>query len=119
MRKSIINFADRLAADCRMIDQNLKGEYNHDGTAMSVIENLEDRVSVALYDMIRDMLLGFEEGMQLEIADNLLDFVTMHVIHTTGCPSADFILEACYILIAEEQGILDSHSFTDNKEEIG
>ena len=119
MRKSIINFADRLAADCRMIDQNLKDEYNHDGTAMSVIENLEDRVSVALYDMIRDMLLGFEEGMQLEIADNLLDFVTKHVIHTTGCPSADFILEACYILIAEEQGILDSHSFTDNKEEIG
>ena len=118
MRKSIINFADRLAADCRVIDQNLKGEYNHDGTAMSVIENLEDRVSVALYDMIRDMLLGFEEGMQLEIADNLLDFTVKHVIHTTGCPSADYILEACYRWIAEEQGILDSQSFAENKEEI-
>ena len=118
MNNRIMRLANNLAADCRVIDQNLKGEYNHDGTAMSVIENLEDRVSVALYDMIRDMLLGFEDGMQLEIADNLLDFVTMHVIHTTGCPSADFILEACYILIAEEQGILDSQTFADNKEDI-
>jgi hypothetical protein len=42
----------------------------------------------------------------------------MHVIHTTGCPSADYILEACYRWIAEEQGILDSQSFAENKEEI-
>ena len=113
-----MRLANNLAADCRVIDQNLKGEYNHDVTAMSVIENLEDRVSVALYDMIRDMLLDFEEGMQLEIADNLLDFVTLHVIHTTGCPSADYVLEACYRWIAEEQGIVDSHSFAEIKEEI-
>ena len=118
MRKRIINFADCLAAESRVIDQNLKGDYTYDSTALRVIENLEDRVSIQLYDMIRDMLLGFEDGMQLEIADNLLDFVTMHVIHTTGCPSADFILEACYILIAEEQGILDSQTFADNKEDI-
>ena len=118
MRKSIINFADRLAADCRLIDQDLKGEYSYDVTAIRVLENLEDRVSIQLYDMIRDMLLGFEEGMQLEIADNLLDFTVKHVIHTTGCPSADYILEACYRWIAEEQGILDSQSFADIKEEI-
>ena len=113
-----MNLANNLAADSRVIDQNLKGEYNYDSTALRVIENLEDRVSVQLYDMIRDMLLGFEEGMQLEIADNLLDFTVMHVIHTTGCPSADYILEACYRWIAEEQGILDSQSFAENKEEI-
>ena len=118
MRKRIIALADSLAADSRLIDQDLKGEYSYDVTAIRVLENLEERVSIQLYDMIRDMLLGFEEGMQLEIADNLLDFVTMHVIHTTGCPSADFILEACYILIAEEQGILDSQTFADNKEDI-
>ena len=118
MRKRIIALADSLAADSRLIDQDLKGEYRYDVTAIRVLENLEDRVSIQLYDMIRDMLLGFEDGMQLEIADNLLDFVTMHVIHTTGCPSADFILEACYILIAEDQGILDSQTFADNKEDI-
>ena len=118
MRKRIIIFADCLAAESRVIDQNLKGDYIYDSTALRVIENLEDRVSIELYDMIRDMLLGFEEGMQLEIADDLLDFAVMHVIHTTGCPSADYILEACYRWIAEEQGIVDSHSFADNKEEI-
>ena len=118
MRKRIIALADSLAADSRLIDQDLKGKYSYDVTAIRVLENLEERVSIQLYDMIRDMLLGFEDGMQLEIADNLLDFVTMHVIHTTGCPSADFILEACYILIAEEQGILDCQTFADNKEDI-
>ena len=118
MRKSIMNLANNLAADSRVIDQDLKGEYNYDSTALRVIENLEDRVSIQLYDMIRDMLLGFDDGMQLEIADNLLDFTVMHVIHTTGCPSADYILEACYRWIAEEQGILDSQSFAENKEEI-
>jgi hypothetical protein len=118
MRKRIITLANSLAADCRLIDQNLKGEYNYDSTALRVIENLEDRVSVELFDMIRDMLLGFDDGMQLEIADNLLDFTVMHVIHTTGCPSADYILEACYRWIAEEQGILDSQSFAEIKEEI-
>lgn len=113
-----MNLANNLAADSRVIDQNLKGEYNYDSTALRVIENLEDRVSIQLYDMIRDMLLGFDDGMQLEIADNLLDFTVMHVIHTTGCPSADYILEACYRWIAEEQGILESQSFEENKEEI-
>ena len=117
-RINIIQLADCLAADCKVIDQDLKGEYNYDVTAIRVLENLEDRVSIQIYDMIRDMLLGFEDGMQLEIADNLLDFTVKHVIHTTGCPSADYILEACYRWIAEEQGILDSHSFAEIEEEI-
>ena len=113
-----MTLANSLAADSRVIDRDLKSEYNFDSTALMVLGNLEDRVSIELYDMIRDMLLGFEESMQLEIADNLLDFAVMHVIHTTGCPSADYILEACYRWIAEEQGILDGQSFAENKEEI-
>lgn len=58
MRKRIIALADSLAADSRLIDQDLKGEYSYDVTAIRVLENLEDRVSTQLYDMIRDMLLG-------------------------------------------------------------
>ena len=118
MRKRIMRLANTLAAESRLIDRDLKNEYNFDSTALIVIENLEGRVSVELYNMIRDMMLGFEEGMQLEIADNLLDFAVMHVIHTTGCPSADYVLEACYRWIAEEQGIVDSHSFAEIKDEI-
>lgn len=113
-----MTLANSQAADSRVIDRDLKSEYNFDSTALMVLGNLEDRVSIELYDMIRDMLLGFEESMQLEIADNLLDFAVMHVIHTTGCPSADYVLEACYRWIAEEQGIVDSHSLADNKVEI-
>ena len=118
MRKKIMTLANSLATDSRLIDRDLKSDYNFDSTALMVLGNLEGRVSIELYDMIRDMLLGFEEGMQLEIADNLLDFAVMHVIHTTGCPSADYILEACYRWIAEELGIVDSHSFAEIKEEI-
>ena len=107
MRKRIMRLANSLAAESSVIDRDLKDEYHFDSTALMVLRILESTLSVELCDMIRDMLLGFEESMQLEIADNLLDFATMHVIHTTGCPSADYVLEACYRWIAEEQGIVD------------
>ena len=54
--------------------------------------------------IIMEMMLGFSKDMQLEIADNLLDFAHGHVVHTTGCWSADAVLKTCYGWIAEEQG---------------
>ena len=49
------------------------------------------------------MLLGFCDEMQLEIADDLVDFVCDRVVHTTNCPSADAVLLSCYEWIAEEK----------------
>ena len=68
------------------------------------MECVEDKVSPKLLDVLNAMLLGFNDDMQLEIADDLLDFAYGQVVHTTGCPSADAVLNACYTWIAEEKG---------------
>lgn len=93
----------RLTLDVKVINQDLSYEQHVDSIAMDVMDCLEDRVSPQLLDLLKEMLLGFNEDMQLEIADDLLDFVHGHVVHTTGCPSADSILMACYMWIAEEK----------------
>lgn len=89
----------------KVIEQDLTGLFGIESTAQYVMECLEDKVSSELLELLKQMLLGFSDDMQLEIADNLLDFTCGHVIHTTGCKSADVILAACYICIAAEKGI--------------
>ena len=88
----------------KVYEQDLTYQFSVDGTAQDVMERLEDKVSPALLDTLNAMLLGFNDDMQLEIADDLLDFAYGQVVHTTGCPSADAVLNACYTWIAEEKG---------------
>ena len=85
-------------------EQDLSCEQPVDGVAMSVMENLEGRVSAGLLELLKEMLLGFNEAMQLEIADDLLDFACSGVVHVTKCISADAVLQSCYSWIAAEQG---------------
>lgn len=92
--------------ELEVIEQDLRHEQKVDGTAMTVMECLEDKVSAELYAMLKTVLLGFSEPMQLEIADDLLDFACQQVIHTTGCISVDVVLGSCYKWIAEEKGIM-------------
>jgi hypothetical protein len=51
-------------------------------------------------------LLGFNEMIQEEIADNLALYVRNHEVRTTGCPSVDYVLDVCYMWIAAELGEL-------------
>ncbi len=88
----------------KVYEQDLTYQFSVDGTAQYVMECLEDKVSPKLLDVLNAMLLGFNDDMQLEIADDLLDFAYGQVVHTTGCPSADAVLNACYTWIAEEKG---------------
>ena len=88
----------------KVYEQDLTTQFSVDGTAQYVMECLEDKVSPKLLDVLNAMLLGFNDDMQLEIADDLLDFAYGQVVHTTGCPSADAVLNACYTWIAEEKG---------------
>ena len=44
--------------------------------------------------------------MQIEMAEDLLDFALGHVVHTTGCRSVDLILDYCYTRIAFEHDIV-------------
>jgi hypothetical protein len=90
--------------ELKVIEQDLTDEQPVDVVAMSVLDCLEDKVSAELLDLLKKMTLGFNEKMQLELADDLLDFTCDHVIHTTGCISADAVLEVCYGWIAVEQG---------------
>lgn len=88
----------------KVYEQDLTYQFGVDGTAQYVMECLEEKVSPKLLDVLNAMLLGFNDDMQLEIADDLLGFAYGQVVHTTGCPSADAVLNACYTWIAEEKG---------------
>ena len=83
----------------KVYEQDLTPQFSVDGTAQYVMECLEDKVSPKLLDVLNAMLLGFND-----VADDLLDFAYGQVVHTTGCPSADAVLNACYTWIAEEKG---------------
>ena len=105
MKKRKNNKTASLEKKFKVIEQDLTYQFGIDSTAQFIMDGLEDRVSPELLELLNSMLLGFSDDMQLEIADGLLDFVCMHLIHTTGCLSADAVLEACYKWIADEHGI--------------
>lgn len=94
-----------LTPKVKVIEQDLSGEQYIDSVAVSILECIKGKVSLPLYELLKDMMVGFNEDMQLEIADDLLDFTNGHVIHTTGCMAVDSVLRTCYALIANEQGI--------------
>ena len=58
----------------------------------------------ALVEMLVMQLLGFNEVIQEEIADNIELYVRNHEVRTTGCPSVDYVLDVCYMWIAAELG---------------
>ena len=82
--------------------RDMKAECTIDGTARFVMECIEGRVSDALYQDMMDYLLGFNEDMQLEIADNLLDAVCHGWEHYINIPHIDNIMKNFYFLINEE-----------------
>ena len=91
-----------LADEVTLVEENLNAGLGIDLVAFC---ELQEKVSPELWDLLYQMLLPFADSMQLEIADDLLDFAHGYVIHTTGCPSADAVLEVCYRWIAEERGL--------------
>jgi hypothetical protein len=90
----------------RMIHANLIADHQIDRVAEQVMTGLEDMVSPVLYGTLIMLMRGFDEDMQLEMADDLVDFAKYHVAHTTGVMSADVILDLGYMMIAEEHDIL-------------
>jgi len=82
--------------------RDMKAECSIDGTARFVMECIEGRVSDALYQDMMDYLLGFNEDMQLEIADNLLDAVCYGWEHYVGIPHIDTNMKDFYLSIEEE-----------------
>ena len=83
----------RFAKDVQIENQDLRNE-------------LKKMVSPQLYGMLVQQLLGFHANMQVEMAEDLVIFTCQSLAHSTGCSSADMVLDVCYTWIAAEQGKL-------------
>ena len=103
MAKKKISFGS-LETEVEVIKQDLRSEQELDDEAESWVRFLGSKISADLREVIMEMMLGFTKKMQMEMADDLLEFAYGHVVHTTGCYSADAVLLSCYKWIAEEQG---------------
>lgn len=87
-----------------VVKEDLTPEYGIESASMALMDILGKKVSLNLLELLNSMLLGFCNEMQLEMADDLLEFAQSHVVYATGYPSADAALMACYQWIADEQG---------------
>lgn len=87
----------------KVINNDLRPMYGYEGAGMLVMPYVEPRVSASLYSTMLDCLRGFNEDMQLVIADNLLDFVCGYSVHFTNIPHVGAILSYLYKRILEEK----------------
>ena len=99
-------FVEKFAKVNKVFIQDLCCEYNIDERAANVMMLMKGEVSDGLLRVLVQELQGFCERMQLEMAEDLLDFTLGHVVHTTGCKSVDLVLDYCYTHIAIEHDIM-------------
>lgn len=93
-----------LADVVTLVEENLNAGLGVDIAAFSALQDLMEKLSSELGDLLYKMLLGIDGELQLVMVESLLDFYNNHVVHTTGCLTMDTILKLCYKWIAEEQG---------------
>ena len=105
MKRRVL-FVENFAKNEGVIIQDLTSEFNLDERAIRIMMLMDGEVSDNLLRTLVQQLQGFCGQMQIEMAENLLDFALGHVIHTTGCPSADYVLDYCYSYIAMEHDIM-------------
>ena len=105
MKRRIL-FVENFAKVENVIIRDLSNEYGLDERAARIMQQVEDLVSENLLNNLIDCLLSFCDQMQVELAEDILDFALAHVVHTTGCPSADYVLDYCYSYIAMEHDIM-------------
>jgi hypothetical protein len=72
--------------------------------ALAKLKELQGSVSIQLFEALVQLMSGFEENMQMVIADCLVDFVVNQNMCCTCSVSVDAILEQGYSAIAFEKG---------------
>ena len=82
--------------------RDMKVQCHIDCTARTVMEIVEEHVSPKLFEDMMDYLLGFNDDMQLVIADNLLDSVCYGWERYIGIRHIDTTMKSFYFLIEEE-----------------
>ena len=105
MKRRVL-FVENYAKVEKVITQDLSNEFGIDERAARIMRLVEGEVSEDLLYMLLGELQGFCGQMQIEMAEDLLDFALAHVVHTTGCPSVDYVLDYCYSHIAMEHDIM-------------
>jgi hypothetical protein len=76
--------------------------YDVDSTAARVMRYVKHRLSRELYEYLLQILVPYTSRVQLDMAENILDYVNDIPVQDIGYQSADEVLEYCYRLIAEE-----------------
>jgi hypothetical protein len=76
--------------------------YDVDSTAARVMRYVKHRISRDLYENLLQILAHYTSRVQLDMAENILDYVNDMPVQDIGYQSADEVLEYCYRLIAEE-----------------
>ena len=104
MKRRIL-FVENYAKVEKVIAQDLSDDFGIDERAARIMQLVSDEVSDDLLGMLIGELQGFCNQMQIEMAEDMLDFALAHVVHTTGCPSVDYVLDYCYSHIAMEHQI--------------
>ena len=105
MKRRVL-FVENFAKVERVILQDLTSEFNIDERAARIMMLMEGEISNELLRVLVQELQGFCAQMQIEMAEDLLDFTIGHVVHTTGCRAVDFVLDYCYSHIANEHDIM-------------
>ena len=90
--------------DAKVVYEDLSDDFSLTEDAERETRTLKGKVSQELLKLLRQQLEPFSDYMQYEMAVNLTIFAYEHIIHTTGCFSADSVLDMCYCWIADEQG---------------
>ena len=106
MKRRNFSTVRKMTRGVRMIHQDLLMEHPLDPVAERILDCMRGRISPALQGHFMQLLRSFDEEMQVEMADDLLDFSSDHIAHTTGVISADVILDLGYKMIAYEHNIL-------------
>lgn len=106
MKRTNFSTVRKKTKGVKVFHQNLLSEHQMDPIAEKVMEDLNGRISPMLYGALMRSIRGFDEVMQLEMAECLVGFAKSHRAWTTGVDSADFILDVCYLMIAAEHDIL-------------
>ena len=101
----------------KVVHENLLPEHQLTRLAEREMMALHDKVGMELYGILSYHVRGFDEEMQLTMAENLVDFAKHHVAYTTGVESADLVLDICYKMIAMEQGLLKKSVLSKMKNE--
>ena len=95
----------RITLDVFFAVQDLQPDYGLTSEVEEIMNRVGKEVSPLLHQMLIEQLLGFHEDMQIEMAENLEEFVSLHEVHFTGCADVDYVLAQCYGWIAAELGL--------------